>query len=276
MNTTLTVALALIVLLYFRLRSSVNKGYGRMMHATGSLRGNLMPVPAYFRDLLQKYFRYYQGLSAENKAVFERRVCRFIYAKRFIPRGMKVVPVEVKVFVAATAVQITFGLPNVQLTHFNKILIYPDNYYSTITQRYHKGEVNPAFGIIVLSMKNFMKGFLYGEDGVNLGLHEMAHALRIENIVRQEYAFFDQGVLERFDRISEQLCAEGAVGNNSIFRPYACTNSHEFFSVAVENFFERPVQFKMEHGDLYDIMVRLLNQDPILLQVNPVTPPAAA
>jgi len=32
----------------------------------------------------------------------------------------------------------------------------------------------------------------------------------------------------------------------------------------------------MEHGDLYDIMVRLLNQDPILLQVNPVTPPAAA
>jgi Mlc titration factor MtfA (ptsG expression regulator) len=274
-NITLTIALALIVLLFLRRRSVVNKGYGQMMRATGALRSNLMPVPAYYRELLQKYFRYYQGLSADNKAIFERRVCRFMYSKQFIPRGgMKEVPVEVKLFVAATAVQITFGLPNVQLTHFNKILIYPDNYYSTITQRYHKGEVNPAFGIIVLSMKNFMKGFLYGEDGVNLGLHEMAHALRIENIVRQEYAFFDQPLLERFDRISERLCAEGAVGEGSIFRPYACTNLHEFFSVAVENFFERSVQFKMELGELYNIMVRLLKQDPILLQVNPLTPSA--
>lgn len=246
-----------------------------MIRATGSLRGNLMPVPPYYRELLQKYFRYYQGLSAQNKATFERRVCRFMYSKQFIPRGMQEVPLEVKVFVAATAIQITFGLPNVYLTHFTKILIYPDNYYSTITQRYHKGEVNPAFGIIVLSMKNFMKGFLYGEDGINLGLHEMAHALRIENIVRKEYAFFDQPLLERFDRISERLCAEGAVGADSLFRPYACTNHHEFFSVAVENFFERSVQFKMELNELYGIMVRLLKQDPILLQVHHPTPSAA-
>jgi Mlc titration factor MtfA (ptsG expression regulator) len=240
-----------------------------MIHATGSLRSSLMPVPSYYRELLQKYFRYYQGLSAENKAIFERRVCRFMYSKQFIPRGMKTIPVEVKVFVAATAVQITFGLPDVHLSHFSKILIYPDNYYSTITRRYHKGEVNPAFGIIVLSMKNFMKGFLYGEDGVNLGLHEMAHALRIENIVRQEYAFFDEPLLERFDQIARRMCGDGSVGGDSVFRPYACTDLHEFFSVAVENFFERSVQFKMQLGELYSIMVRLLNQDPIHMMVNP-------
>ncbi len=275
MNITLTVALAIIVLVIFRLRSSFGRGYGHVIRATGSLRSNLMPVPPYYRELLQNYFRYYQGLSAENKVTFERRVCRFMYSKQFIPRGMKEIPVEVKVFVAATAVQITFGLPHVSLTHFNKILIYPDDYYSTITQRYHKGEVNPAFGIIVLSMKNFVTGFLYGEDGMNLGLHEMAHALRIENIVRQEYAFFDQPLLERFDRISDRLCADGIVGEGSVFRPYACTNHHEFFSVAVENFFERPIQFKMELGELYGIMVRLLNQDPILMQVQPLTPSPA-
>lgn len=275
MNITLTVALAIIVLVIFRLRSSFGRGYGHVIRATGSLRSNLMPVPPYYRELLQNYFRYYQGLSAENKVTFERRVCRFMYSKQFIPRGMKEIPVEVKVFVAATAVQITFGLPHVSLTHFNKILIYPDDYYSTITQRYHKGEVNPAFGIIVLSMKNFVTGFLYGEDGMNLGLHEMAHALRIENIVRQEYAFFDQPLLERFDRISDRLCADGIGGEGSVFRPYACTNHHEFFSVAVENFFERPIQFKMELGELYGIMVRLLNQDPILMQVQPLTPSPA-
>lgn len=247
-----------------------------MIHATGSLRSSLMPVPSYYRELLQKYFRYYQGLSAENKVLFERRVCRFVYSKQFIPRGMKEVPVEVKVFVAATAIQITFGLPHVHLTHFSKILIYPDDYYSTITRRYHKGEVNPAFGIIVLSMRNFVKGFLHGEDGVNLGLHEMAHALRIENIVRQEYAFFDEPLLERFDQIAKRLCSDGSVGGDSVFRPYACTDLHEFFSVAVENFFERSVQFKMQLGELYSIMVRLLNQDPIHMMVNPLSRSVAA
>lgn len=272
MDLTLVIGVALIIVVLFRLRAFLNKSCGQVIRATGPLRSNLMPVPSYYRELLQKYFRYYQGLSAENKAAFERRVCRFMYSKQFIPRGMKEVPVEVKVFVAATAVQITFGLPHVYLTHFSKILIYPDDYYSTITRRYHKGEVNPAFGIIVLSMKNFVKGFLHGEDGMNLGLHEMAHALRIENIVRQEYAFFDEPLLDRFDRISERLCAEGNVGNDSIFRPYACTNHHEFFSVAVENFFERSVQFKMELNELYGIMVRLLNQDPILLRVHHFTP----
>lgn len=271
MNIALIIIVAFIVVLLYQHRSAVYVGYGRVNRATGNLRGNLMPVPSYYRELLQKYFRYYQGLSAENKAAFERRVCRFMYSKQFIPRGMKEVPVEVKVFVAATAVQITFGLPHVYLTHFNKILIYPDNYYSNITRRCHKGEVNPAFGIIVLSVKNFMEGFLYGEDGMNLGLHEMAHALRIENIIRNEYAFFEQDVLERLDKISDRLCADGTIGNDSVFRAYACTNHHEFFSVAVENFFERPVQLKMELGELYAIMVRLLNQDPILLQVNPLT-----
>ncbi|MFO7256950.1 MAG: zinc-dependent peptidase [Bacteroidota bacterium] len=269
MTVTIALALAIIVLVIARRRSTFNKGFDRMIHATGSLRSSLMPVPSYYRELLQKYFRYYQGLSAENKAIFERRVCRFMYSKQFIPRGMKTIPVEVKVFVAATAVQITFGLPDVHLSHFSKILIYPDNYYSTITRRYHKGEVNPAFGIIVLSMKNFMKGFLYGEDGVNLGLHEMAHALRIENIVRQEYAFFDEPLLERFDQIARRMCGDGSVGGDSVFRPYACTDLHEFFSVAVENFFERSVQFKMQLGELYSIMVRLLNQDPIHMMVNP-------
>lgn len=275
MTVTILLALAIMLLVIARRQSTFNKGYDQMVQAAGSLRSNLMPVPSYYRELLQKHFRYYQGLSAENKAIFERRVCRFVYSKQFIPRGMKEVPVEVKVFVAATAVQITFGLPHVHLSHFSKILIYPDDYYSTITRRYHKGEVNPAFGIIVLSMKNFVKGFLHGEGGINLGLHEMAHALRIENIVRQEYAFFDEPLLERFDQIAKRMCADGSVGGDSVFRPYACTNLHEFFSVAVENFFERSVQFKMQLGELYNIMVRLLNQDPIHMMVNPLSPSVA-
>jgi Mlc titration factor MtfA (ptsG expression regulator) len=50
--------------------------------------------------------------------------------------------------------------------------------------------------------------------------------------------------------------------SDTFFRPYACANEHEFFSVAVENFFERSHDFKSVMPELYLIMTRLLNQDP--------------
>lgn len=257
----------ILLLVFVVYRHSMAEGYARVSRAAAPVRSKIFPVPPYYRELLQKYFRYYQGLSEENKRAFEQRVCRFIYSKKFIPRGMKEVPVEMKVFVAAVAVQITYGLPHVRLTHFDKVLVYPDNYYSNITQRYHKGEVNPAFGIIVLSWRNFMEGFLHADDAINLGLHEMAHALRIENIIRNESSFFEKALLEEMDAWFRKICGESN-GSITFFRPYACTNVHEFFSVAVENFFERPQQFKLELPGLYEIMVKLLNQDPIALNVN--------
>lgn len=259
-------AVGALALLYVRYRFSLGAGYGYVRQAAAPLRSKIFPVPPYYKELLQKYFRYYQGLSEGNKRKFEQRVCRFIYSKKFIPRGMKEIPVEMVVFVAAVAVQLTFGLPQVRLTHFNKILVYPDNYYSNITQRYHKGEVNPAFGIIVLSWRNFMEGFLHADDAINLGLHEMAHALRIENVIRSEYSFFAEPLIDQLDAWCKKICSDSS-GDIYFFRPYACTNVHEFFSVAVENFFERPQQFKMELPELYTIMVKLLKQDPIAMNV---------
>jgi len=41
-------------------------------------------------------------------------------------------------------------------------------------------------------------------------------------------------------------------------------NEHEFFGVAVENFFERPQEFKNAIPDLYAILSKLLNQDSSL------------
>ncbi len=35
-----------------------------------------------------------------------------------------------------------------------------------------------------------------------------------------------------------------------------------FFAVAVENFFERSEQFKVEIPELYSVLTKLLNQDP--------------
>jgi len=42
-------------------------------------------------------------------------------------------------------------------------------------------------------------GYLDQKDGINLGLHEMAHALRLENIIfNEEVDFFEHAVLDEW------------------------------------------------------------------------------
>jgi Mlc titration factor MtfA (ptsG expression regulator) len=93
----------------------------------------------------------------------------------------------------------------------------------------------------------------------------MAHALRLENIIRnEEYQFLDERLIERFDEYARDIC-RNFKDFSDLFRPYACRNEHEFFSVAIENFFERPQRFQKQIPGLYVILTRLLGQDPLKL-----------
>jgi Mlc titration factor MtfA (ptsG expression regulator) len=227
----------------------------------------VLPLKPAYRRMLEQHSVYYQQLSPYNQKRFEKRVQQFIQLKRFVPRNMPVVTDEMKVLIAASAIQLTFGLPNVFLTHFETILIYPDSYYSVISKRYHKGEVNPSFGIIVISWKDFVEGLKKPDDSLNLGLHEMAHALRLENVVRNdEHNFLKPHILQQWEEESTLERAKISKGESHFFRQYAGSDEEEFFAIAVENFFERPKQFWEELPHLYQTLSLLLNQDPLLLK----------
>jgi hypothetical protein len=168
-----------------------------------------------------------------------------------------------RTLVAASAIQITFGFPSVYLHRFTKVILYPDVYYSTITEGYHQGEVNSA-GIIVLSWQNLLQGYLNPYDGRNLGLHEMAHALKISDATSQPgYDFFDRQAFYDFVSYAREEMQLIVNGEASFFRQYASSNDHEFFAVAIENFFERPLEFNDFHSQMYTSLARLLNQDPL-------------
>jgi MtfA peptidase len=266
MSLSYVFVLVVVIILLFRHRKRIQHGYGYASRAAAPLKTYVLPVPQQYRNILNKYFTYYQKLSDSNKAKFELKVTNFIHGKRFIPRNVDEVTIEAKVLIAASAVQLTFGLPHVYLRHFNKILIYPNNYYSSITRRFHKGEVNPMFGIIVLSWQAFIDGYINQTDSLNVGLHEMAHALRLENMIREDNELLDENYLEQFDAWADKICEEAGPNGPVFFRPYACVNKDEFFSVAVENFFERPKDFKEQLPELYTVMTKLLRQDSLILQ----------
>ncbi|RAW02777.1 zinc-dependent peptidase [Pseudochryseolinea flava] len=263
---SVVIVLIIVVLAMMRYAQHIKHGYQYVDRQAAPVKAKVLPVPQAYRDILQKYFKYYQALSPSAKLTFERKVTLFVYSKQFIPRMIDSITLEAKVLIAASAVQLTFGLPDHPLQHFNKILVYPNDYYSGITKRYHKGEVNPRFGIIVLSWQSFIDGYINPNDAFNVGLHEMAHALRLESMMREESQVFDENLFDTFDDYADHICLQMEIIPNKIIRPYACTNRHEFFSVAVENFFERPAQFKAELPEVYGILGKLLRQDPLNLK----------
>lgn len=223
----------------------------------------VFPLKSRYKIPLEKYFEFYQNLNDEEKRKFEKRVQYFIDVKDFHARNMKEVTDEMKALISASAIQLTFGLPNVYLAHFKRILVYPDKFYSTTTHQMHKGEVNPGFRIIVVSWNNFVSGYIE-QDGINLGLHEMAHALHLENrIMNNEYGFFNEAHLKEWDRLSELEIEKVRTSNQHFFREYAGQDLEEFFAVAVEYFFEMPAEFKQNLPELYASLSKLLNQDPL-------------
>ena len=219
---------------------------------------------AVYRKILLSQFAYYQKLNARDRIKFEKRVVYFIRRNRFYARGMPEVTTEMKVLIASSAVQLTFGLPALYFPLFNRILVYPNDYYSEIYKRYHKGEVNPRHKTIVLSWNNFLEGYESANDGINLGIHEMAHALELENMmINQEYNFLDWEAHKNWIYLARDEMQKIKNGMPHFFRPYAGVNRQEFFAVCMENFFERPEGFKAALPELYLYTARMLNQDPL-------------
>lgn len=254
----------IVMLIFISIAVVVITGMTGRVNMGFQVPGFPRPLSKSRKDILRKRFPFYTNLTPNRKRRFEQKVQYFIHVKEFIPRQMPAVTEEMKVLIAACAVQLTFGYPKIFLSHFKRILIYPDSYYSTINKTYHKGEVNPRMQAIVLSWRAFVEGYISDGKGRNLGLHEMAHALRLENmIMNSEFRFMDDQLLENWHNIADEEMINISNGNSKLFRDYAGTDQDEFFSVAVENFFERPEKFKSLMPRLYAILVLLLKQDPL-------------
>jgi Mlc titration factor MtfA (ptsG expression regulator) len=222
-----------------------------------------MRFSPFIQELRRQQPHYYTQLPYAQQKQFENRLSRFLTQKQFISRGENFeVTLPMQVHIASCAVQLTFGLGPVYFSHFKTILVYPDRYYSTINKTYHCGEVNPR-GIIVLSWKDFESGYRNQTDGFNLGLHEMAHALHLENVIRNyEYDFLDRQHLQAWHQEATKEMAAQQLVPSVFLRDQACQNVHEFFAVCVESFFERSQEFNNAHPNLYQALSRLLQQDP--------------
>jgi MtfA peptidase len=221
---------------------------------------------AQYDNLLAGYNGYYKSLSPALRQVFLERVVEFTESKNFeyldIEREEKM-----PLLISAAAVQLTFGLDKFLLDFFDTIYILKHDYHYGLNATPFMGHVSKNG--IYLSWDNFLKGFEDETDGNNVGIHEMAHALAYVNFMVEDEAAKDNAFQQRFrefSAIARPVFNTMQGGETNILGSYAATSYNEFWAVAVENFFEKSLQMKVELPQLYIALSYLLNQDPLLAE----------
>lgn len=206
------------------------------------------------------YINYYRKIGMVHQAIFRNRVREFAENKIIIGVRNVHLPDNMRAFIAASAVQLTFGLEEWYLYHFHTIRVYPKEFYSRINEKMLKGGAGQN-GLIWFSWKDYLAGYADQENGINLGLHEMGHALMI-NMQKGAQSPEFHGAFERLVEIEQELLPLVRNGSVGFLRKYAGANIHEFFAVSIEHFFEQPVEFKKMLPVLYSAISELLLQDP--------------
>lgn len=219
------------------------------------------------RELLSQHIPFYNLLSEQKKIRFESRVIRFVKSKNFESRGAILIDDDKKILIAASAIKITFGLRYYLLSEFDTILLYPQAYYSPFTKTYNLGETNIGMNTIVFSWKAFEEGYADPNDGLNVALHEFAHAIVLQMIINgQKNNIFEKAYRKWLFLISVPGVS-AAIKNSGFFRDYAFVNDMEFFAVTMEAFFEQGEEMKARWPEIYNCFVEMLNMEPLAFSV---------
>jgi Mlc titration factor MtfA (ptsG expression regulator) len=211
--------------------------------------------------LLEMHFPYFRELSQADRKEFLIRVNTIIKTKEFISKDGLLITNKIRTLIAGSIAQITFGLKDYRLAQYNIINVYPQGYLNHRTNKLYKGETNTR-GYISLSWKHFIDGYKIPNDKMNVGLHEMAHALLNTIAFSNQHDPDLDADLLALDHIPVNERELLFSGDHPFFREYAKTNIKEFFAVAIESFFEDAVNFRGQFPVFYHLMCRLLNQDP--------------
>ncbi|UTW62289.1 zinc-dependent peptidase [bacterium SCSIO 12741] len=211
--------------------------------------------------VLKRYNTFYQNLSPRNQIKFQRRMMYHYSEKRYFAKeGLKLTR-EMKVVISAAAAQLTFGLEDYELPRFHTYVLYPDIFQLLKGKPYLKGGTISG-GLVYFSWKHVKHGFRVKDDGVNLAIHELAHALKIQGhfSMPSDYDWVDD--LNVWLANSAEWIQQASKEDQEFFRKNMLKDAHERFATAVEVFFEQPVEFEERFPRVYRGLVELLRQDP--------------
>ena len=245
-------------------------------------RQNLLasqPFPNEWLEYLRADVPHYEYLSLGEQKSLRDHVQIFVAEKNWEALGGLTMTEEIQVSIAAQACLLLIGLekhdfyPNVE-----SILVYPSGYKAKDEQLVAAGviQVGASFrlgeawgrGPVVLSWSDALRGGRDPADGNNVVLHEFAHKLDMQKDGSADGVPALPGNQDQYDewadvmsREYDLLVAASQYGRADLLDEYGATNPAEFFAVATETFFEKPLPMRERHSRLYDVLKGYYRQD---------------
>lgn len=215
---------------------------------------------------LNMYFPYFKNLDETGRDQFIKRLIHVLKDIDIVGKENLEINDEMRILLAATLTQITFGLKRYGLPGYKMIHVYPSKFHIR-NQREPVIAATYKKNVISLSWMHFEKGILNEQDGNNLGVKELSYAL--ERTVRNG---------EQFDL---HFGSYVDLWYN-IIKGYAKEPNHPFFTFietepdetsfllanSIVLFFEKPFEFKQHFPDVYAHLCVLLNQNPLNITEN--------
>jgi MtfA peptidase len=235
------------------------------------------PFPAPWLGYLQNNMALYHTLSEAEQARLRADLGVFIAEKEWEGcRGLELTD-EIRVTIAGLACLLLLGIEHDYFGRVQTILIYPSGFRVPNQEvigdqavlegvSSHLGEAHYR-GPVILSWDEALYDARHPGAGRNLVIHEFAHQLdMLDGAVDGTPLLPSRQAYRRWHKVMtteyRQLIAEAEQGRSTLLDEYGTTNEAEFFAVATECFFDRPVEMAEQHPRLYELLRDYFGQDP--------------
>jgi MtfA peptidase len=235
------------------------------------------PLPPEWLSIVERNVPYYRVLPPEDRLELQGLIQVFLAEKHFEGcEGLKITD-EIRLTIAAQACILLLKRKTDFYPSLMSILVYPHAYVAPMRRREPGGVVSEGVqalvgqtwdkGSLVLSWDDVVRGASDIRDGRNVVFHEFAHQLDNEAGLADGAPLLPRpSMYAAWARIlgREYKALIDSIEHNrpTLIDSYAATNPAEFFAVATEFFFEKPVQLKERHPELYEELRIFYEQDP--------------
>jgi hypothetical protein len=126
------------------------------------------------------------------------------------------------------------------------------------------GQAHNRRGPVIVAWDAARAGARHPERGHDVVLHEFAHKLdMLDDVIDGTPPLPDRAARERWVAVCTMEFQQLRAGmGGHLLSPYAATNPAEFFAVATEVFFGRPLDMQVLKPALYEVLANFYRQDP--------------
>jgi hypothetical protein len=250
----------------------------------------LRPFPPEWEALVRRNLPHYDLLNDAERTELHATIQVFLEEKDWEGCGGLDLTDEIRVTIAAEACLLLLGLPHDYYRNVESILVYP----STVLLPEHQPGVfervnapietaTPILGqaivqgAVILVWDAVLHGARHPEQGHNVVIHEFAHKLDMLDgtadgtpplVDHDQLAAWVEVCSREFLRLRDLT----GQGQKTFLDAYGAKNEAEFFAVATEEFFNRPLVLQKHSADLYAVLSAYYRQDPAerVQRVSPV------